>query len=121
MGEILGHLQPYSVWNYFEEICKYPRGSKKEEKIADYVISVGKKFNLETLRDSFGNVIIRKPASPGKENVKTVILQGHLDMVCEKNRDVQHNFDKDPIIPYIDANWVKAKGTTLGADNGIGV
>jgi len=121
MGDILGHLQPSSVWSYFEEICKYPRGSKKEERIADYVISVGKKFNLETLRDSFGNVIIRKPAFPGKENVKTVILQGHLDMVCEKNRDVQHNFDKDPIIPYIDGNWVKAKGTTLGADNGIGV
>jgi dipeptidase D len=121
MGEILGHLQPSSVWNYFEEICKYPRGSKKEGKIADYVLSVGKKLNLETFRDSFGNVIIRKPASPGKETAKPVILQGHLDMVCEKNRDVQHNFDKDPIIPYIDGNWVKAKGTTLGADNGIGV
>ncbi|HVO73375.1 MAG TPA: aminoacyl-histidine dipeptidase [Ignavibacteriaceae bacterium] len=121
MGEVLGHLQPSLIWNYFEEICKYPRGSKKEEKIADYVISVGKKLNLETFRDSFGNVIIRKPASPGKENVKPVILQGHLDMVCEKNRDVQHNFEKDPIHPYIDGNWVKAKGTTLGADNGIGV
>ncbi len=121
MGEILGHLQPSSLWNYFEEICKHPRPSKKEEKIANYILSIGKKLNLETFRDSFGNIIIRKPAAPGKENAKPIILQSHIDMVCEKNRDVQHDFDKDPIMPYIDGNWVKAKGTTLGADNGVGV
>ncbi len=121
MGEVLGHLKPSLVWKHFEELCKYPRCSKQEEKVAAYVKSFGQKINLETFTDSFGNVIIRKPATPGKENLKTVVLQGHLDMVCEKNRDVQHDFDKDPIQPYIDGGWVKAKGTTLGADNGIGV
>jgi dipeptidase D len=121
MGEILGHLNPQDVFNHFEEICKYPRPSKKEEKIAEYVKSVGKRNNLETLTDKFGNILIRKPASPGMEKLKTVCLQGHIDMVCEKNRDVEHDFDNDPIIPYVDGNWIKAKGTTLGADNGIGV
>jgi aminoacyl-histidine dipeptidase len=121
MGSVLGHLKPELVWNQFEEICKYPRPSKKEEKIAAYIESFGKKQNLETLRDDFGNVIIRKPATPGKENLKTVVLQGHIDMVAEKNRDVVHDFDNDPIQPYIDGEWVRAKGTTLGADNGIGV
>jgi dipeptidase D len=121
MGKILGHLKPSLIWEHFEEICKYPRPSKKEEKIAEYVFSVGKRNNLETFRDKFGNVIIRKPASPGYENRKTIVLQGHLDMVCEKNSDVTHDFDNEPIYPYIDNGWVKAKGTTLGADNGIGV
>ncbi len=121
MGEILGHLKPALVWNHFEEICKYPRPSKKEEKIAQYVISVGKRLGLEVERDKFGNILIRKPATPGMENRKTVTLQSHIDMVCEKNRDVEHDFDNDPIQPYIDGDWVKAKGTTLGADNGIGV
>ena len=121
MGEILGHLNPQDVFNHFEEICKYPRPSKKEEKIAEYVLSVGKRNNLETLRDKFGNILIRKAASPGMENLKTLALQGHIDMVCEKNRDVEHDFDNDPIIPYVDGEWIKAKGTTLGADNGIGV
>lgn len=121
MGSVLGHLKPELVWHHFEEICKYPRPSKKEEKIAGYVLSVGKRLGLKTERDKFGNIVIRKPAAQGKENVKTVVLQGHIDMVCEKNRDVEHDFDNDPIYPYIDGDWVKAKGTTLGADNGIGV
>jgi len=121
MGTVLGNLQPKLVWQHFEEICKYPRPSKKEEKIAEYVLSVGKRLGLPTERDKFGNILIRKPATPGKENFKTVVLQGHIDMVCEKNRDVEHDFDNDPIYPYIDGEWVKAKGTTLGADNGIGV
>jgi dipeptidase D len=121
MGKVLGHLKPELVWNYFEEICKYPRPSKKEEKIAEYVVSVGKRLGLQTEKDKFGNIVVRKPATPGKENLKTVVLQGHIDMVCEKNRDVKHDFDNDPIYPYIDGDWVKAKGTTLGADNGIGV
>jgi len=120
MGNVLGQLQPQLVWNYFEEICKYPRPSKKEEKIAEYVFSVGKKLGLQTEKDKFGNILIRKPATAGKENLKTVVLQSHIDMVCEKNRDVEHDFDNDPIEPYIDGDWVKAKGTTLGADNGIG-
>jgi dipeptidase D len=121
MGEILGHLKPSLVWKHFEELCKYPRCSKQEEKVAAYVRSVGERLNLEVLNDSFGNIVIKKPATSGKENLKTVVLQGHLDMVCEKNRDVQHNFDTDSIKPYVDGEWVKAKGTTLGADNGIGV
>ncbi|MCU0344792.1 MAG: aminoacyl-histidine dipeptidase [Ignavibacterium sp.] len=121
MGSVLGHLKPELVWYHFEEICKYPRPSKKEEKIAEYVVSVGKGLGFQTEKDKFGNILIRKPATPGYENRKTVALQGHIDMVCEKNRDVDHDFDNDPIYPYIDGDWVKAKGTTLGADNGIGV
>jgi dipeptidase D len=121
MGNVLGHLEPKLVWNHFEEICKYPRPSKKEEKIAEYVVSVGKRLGLETEKDKFGNILIRKAATKGKENLKTVVLQSHIDMVCESNRGVEHDFDNDPIQPYIDGDWVKAKGTTLGADNGIGV
>lgn len=121
MGTVLGHLKPELVWYHFEEICQYPRPSKKEEKVAEYIVSVGKRLGLQTEKDKFGNILIRKPATPGYENRKTVALQGHIDMVCEKNRDVEHDFDKDPIYPYIDGDWVKAKGTTLGADNGIGV
>lgn len=121
MGEILGHLKPELLWNHFEELCKIPRPSRKEEKAAQYVISVAKKNNLEYATDDFGNVVIRKPAAPGKENLTPVIMQGHLDMVAEKNSDVAHDFDKDPIQPYVDGDWVKAKGTTLGSDNGIGV
>lgn len=121
MGNVLGHLKPELVWNHFEEICKYPRPSKKEEKIAAHIVSIGKKLGLETIQDKFGSILIRKPATPGFENRKTVVLQSHIDMVCEKNRGVEHDFDNDPIQPYIDGEWVKAKGTTLGADNGIGV
>ena len=84
MDSILGHLKPALVWKYFEEICNFPRPSKKEEKVAEYIFSVGKKLNLETVKDSFGNIIIRKPATSGKENLKTVVLQGHIDMVCEQ-------------------------------------
>jgi len=121
MGEILGQLQPNLLWNHFEELCAIPRPSRKEEKVAQYVISVAKKNNLEYATDDFGNVVIRKSATHGKENLIPVVMQGHLDMVAEKNADVKHDFDKDPIQPYVDGDWVKAKGTTLGADNGIGV
>ncbi len=121
MGEILGQLKPNLLWNHFEELCKIPRPSRKEEKVAQYVISVAKKNNLQYATDDFGNVVIRKPATPGKENLIPVVMQGHLDMVAEKNADVKHDFDKDPILPYIDGDWVKAKGTTLGGDNGVGV
>jgi len=121
MSAVLGQLKPELVWKYFEGMCNHPRPSKNEGKVADYIFSVGKSLNLETLRDTFGNVIIKKPATKGKENLKTVVLQGHMDMVAEKNRGVEHDFDNDPIQPYIDGEYVKAKGTTLGADNGIGV
>ena len=121
MGEILGQLKPNLLWNHFEELCAIPRPSRKEEKVAQYVISVAKKNNLQFATDDFGNIVIRKPATPGKENLIPVVMQGHLDMVPEKNSDVAHDFDKDPIQPYVDGDWVKAKGTTLGSDNGIGV
>lgn len=114
-------LKPASVFHYFAEICKVPRPSKKEEKIIAYLKAFGEQHNLETKVDEAGNVLIKKPATPGKENLKTVILQSHVDMVCEKNSDVQHDFLKDPIEIVIDGDWMKANGTTLGADNGIGV
>lgn len=121
MTRILSNLKPELVWKHFEEITKHPRPSKNENKVVEYVLSVVKNLGLEYKQDSFGNILVKKPATKGKENLKTVCLQGHLDMVCEKNRDVQHDFDKDPIQIYVDGDWVKAKGTTLGADNGIGV
>lgn len=121
MGQKLGHLNPELLWNHFEEICNIPHPSRKEQKVAQYVISVAKRNGLEYSTDDFGNVVIRKKATPGKENLVPVVLQGHLDMVAEKNSDVAHDFDKDPIQPYVDGDWVKAKGTTLGSDNGIGV
>lgn len=114
-------LEPARVYHYFEEICQIPRPSKKEDQIANYLLDFGKKHNLEAFRDATGNVIIRKPATKGMENLKSVVLQSHIDMVCEKNSDTVHDFDKDPIKPYIADEWVKAKGTTLGADDGIGV
>lgn len=121
MGNILGKLKPTLLWDHFEELCRIPRPSRKEQKVAEYVISVAKRNNLESSVDDFGNIVIRKPATSGMENRQTVVLQGHLDMVAEKNSDVSHDFDNDPIQPYIDGEWVKAKGTTLGSDNGIGV
>ena len=114
-------LQPTSVWKYFLEICQVPRPSKKEEKAIAYLLEAGKKLGLETKRDTIGNVLISKPATKGKENVTPVIFQSHMDMVCEKNSDTVFNFDTDPIQPYIDGEWIKAKGTTLGADDGIGM
>lgn len=114
-------LKPAGVFRYFEEICQVPRPSKKEEKIIAYLKAFGEKHHLETNVDEAGNVLIKKPATPGKENLKTVVLQSHIDMVCEKNNDVKHDFLTDPIETEIDGEWLKAKGTTLGADNGIGV
>lgn len=114
-------LKPTEIWKYFDEITKIPRASKKEEKIIEYLLDFAKEHKLDAEKDEFGNVIIRKPATKGKENSKTVILQSHSDMVCEKNADTEHNFDTDPIQTYIDGDWVKAKGTTLGGDDGIGI
>lgn len=121
MGIILGGLKPELLWNHFEEICSIPHPSRKEQKLAQYVLGFAKNNNLEFETDDFGNIVIRKPATPGFESKIPVVLQGHLDMVAEKNNDVTHDFDKDPIQPYVDGDWVKAHGTTLGSDNGIGV
>lgn len=115
------NLEPNIVWNYFHEITQIPRPSKKEDKIRAYLQEVGAKLNLPTKTDEAGNVLISKPATPGYEMKDTVILQAHMDMVCEKNNDVEHNFEVDPINTFIDEDWIKAKGTTLGADNGIGM
>ena len=114
-------LQPTDLWNYFYEITQIPRPSKKEGKILAYLLDFAQKHNLEAKQDKAGNVLITKPATPGKEGTPTVVLQSHVDMVCEKNNDVTHNFETDPIETIIDGDWVKANGTTLGADNGVGV
>ncbi len=113
-------LKPIRVWNYFTEICKIPRASKKEEKIRYYLIEFAKVHHLSYKVDKTGNVLISKP-STSKQNIPAVVLQSHMDMVCEKNSDSKHNFDTDPIIPIVEDGWVKATGTTLGADNGIGM
>ena len=121
MNEHLLDLQPTSTWSFFKDILVIPRPSKKEEQIIAYLLEFGKKYNLETLQDEIGNVLIRKPATPGMENRKSVVLQSHVDMVGEKNSDKVHDFEKDPIDTFIKDNWVYANGTTLGADCGIGI
>lgn len=117
----LENLQPTEVWKYFSEILEIPRPSKKEEKIIEYLLNFAQEQKLEALKDDAGNVLIRKPATKGMEDRASVILQSHVDMVCEKNSDVEHDFDADPINAFIDGEWVTAKGTTLGADDGIGI
>lgn len=114
-------LTPASVWNYFEEITQVPRPSKKEEKILAYLVDFATKNGLEYKRDEIGNIVIIREASKGKEGASTVVLQNHVDMVCEKNSDVVKNFETDPIDIYVDGDWLKARGTTLGADCGIGM
>lgn len=114
-------LEPKQVWNFFYDITQIPRPSKKEKRIIEFMSEFGKKHNLETLVDETGNVIIKKPATKGMENRKGVILQTHLDMVPQKNSDKKHDFEKDPIEATVDGEWVRANGTTLGSDNGIGV
>ena len=114
-------IQPNEVWQIFDQMLQIPRPSKYEKKIQDWAVGFGKKLGLETTKDEAGNVIIRKGATPGFENRKGVILQGHLDMVPQKNSDKVHDFTSDPIEARIDGEWVTANGTTLGADNGIGV
>ncbi len=121
MNTELLNLEPKNVWKNFVELTKVPRPSKKEEGIIAYMKKWGEDRNLETFVDHIGNVIIRKPATSGMENRMGIILQGHLDMVPQKNNDVVHDFEKDPIQAYVDGDWVTAKGTTLGADNGMGV
>lgn len=119
--KVLENLQPQPIWNYFEGICQVPRPSKKEEKIIRFLLDFAHENNLEAKQDEIGNVLICKPATGGMENSPIVILQSHMDMVCEKNSDKVHDFDIDPISPLIEGGWVTADGTTLGADCGIGM
>jgi dipeptidase D len=115
------NLEPKQLWNFFHDLTQIPRPSKKEQNIIKYMVAFGKEHNLDTMVDKVGNVIIRKPATKGMEDRKTVIFQTHLDMVPQKNSDKKHDFSLDPIETVIDGEWVRANGTTLGSDNGIGV
>jgi dipeptidase D len=115
------NLEPKLVWKHFDEIRKIPRCSKHEEKIREYIVNFAKKQGLKTKVDQIGNVVIAKPATSGMEHKPTIILQGHMDMVCEKNSDVKFDFSKDPIQLKINGDLLTANGTTLGADNGIGL
>ncbi len=118
---VLSELKPEIVWNHFETLTKIPRTSKHEEKVVEFVKNFAGKFGLETKQDEVGNVLVRKPATSGHENVPGVVLQSHLDMVGVKAPDSDHDFMKDPIPLKIEGNYLRTKGTTLGADNGIGV
>src|SRR5690554_8151323 len=121
MQEIL-NLEPQNIWKNFYELNQVPRPSKKKEKVIQFMMDFGKKLNLETIQDKVGNVIIKKPASTGMENRKTIVLQSHLDMVCQKNNDVDFDFDTQAIQMYVDTDgFLKAKGTTSCAYDGIGV
>ena len=120
MNEIQ-NLNPQCIWKNFYALTQVPRPSGHLEKIQQFLLDFGKQAGVEAMKDEAGNIIFRKPASPGMENRKGVILQAHMDMVPQKTPESQHNFETDPIEPWIDGEWVKAKGTTLGADNGLGV
>jgi dipeptidase D len=117
----LKNLEPAMIWHYFDEICKVPRPSKHEEKMIDFLLRFAVLHNLEAKKDDAGNVVLKKPGTKGLENSSSVILQSHMDMVCEKNEGVIHDFLKDPIVPILDNGWVRAQNTTLGADCGIGM
>lgn len=121
MSKKIQDLNPKSVWNHFYELTQIPRPTGHTQAVQDYVVNFGRNLGLEVVRDKVGSVLIKKAASKGMESAPTVILQAHLDMVPQKNSDVAHDFLKDPIDAYIDGDKVKARSTTLGADNGIGV
>lgn len=121
MSDVLKALQPRKVFEYFEVISNIPRGSGNERVISDYMVKFATDLGLEVKQDEAYNIYIKKPATPGYENAPTVILQGHLDMVCEKNKETVHDFEKDGLELYIEGDWIGAKGTTLGADNGIAI
>jgi len=120
MSDLL-KLEPALVWKYFYEITRVPRPSKKEGKIIAYLENFAKTNGFEYKKDEAGNIVIIKPAAKGYENRKTIVLQSHVDMVCEKNSDKEFDFENDPIEAYVEDGWVKAKGTTLGGDDGIGM
>ena len=121
MSNELRKLEPISLWNKFADLNAVPRPSKKEERIIEFIKAFGNSLGLETFEDQIRNVIIRKPATPGMENRKSIVLQSHLDMVHQKNNETVFDFDVQGIEMFVDNDWIKAKGTTLGADNGIGV
>ncbi|MGA9568375.1 MAG: aminoacyl-histidine dipeptidase [Candidatus Korobacteraceae bacterium] len=121
MTSALLDLEPKEVWKHFDVLAATPRPSTKEAAARSYVLSRAKALGLESTQDAAGNVVVRKPARPGRENATPTLLQGHLDMVCEKNEGTPHNFDTDPIKLVRDGDWLKADGTTLGSDNGVGV
>lgn len=121
MSNEIRSLEPKALWNNFADLNEVPRPSKKEEKVRQFMVGFGENLNLETIVDPVGNVIIKKPASEGMENRKTIVMQSHLDMVCQKNNDTDFDFDTQGIEMFVDGDWVKARGTTLGADNGLGV
>ena len=114
-------LEPKALWKQFAKVCSIPHPSKHEEKIRQYVIGFAEEHGLEYRHDTVGNVVVCKPAAAGYEGHPTVVLQAHMDMVPQKNSDLKFNFETDPIQPYVDGEWVKARGTTLGADDGMGV
>jgi dipeptidase D len=114
-------LRPKSLWKYFHSVCGIPHCSGSEKALGDFVLAAAKARGCAANRDAAGNVLIEVPATKGREKSPVVVLQGHLDMVCEKNSATKHDFERDPIKPFVDGDWVKAEGTTLGADNGIGV
>jgi len=121
MSQEVRQLEPKVVWNKFADLNEVPRPSKKEERVIQFMLEFGTSLGLETFSDTVGNVIIRKQATVGMEDRKKIILQSHLDMVHQKNADTDFDFDTEGIKMYIDGDWVKARGTTLGADNGLGV
>jgi len=117
----LSELTPVELWKHFDQILTIPRGSKNEGRIREYVVSVAENRNLDCIVDDTGNIVIRKPGTAGLESAPGIVLQCHLDMVNEKNSDVEHDFNRDPIRPVLDGSYLQADGTTLGADNGIGI
>lgn len=121
MSQEIRNLEPKVLWNKFADLNAVPRPSKREERVIEFMKNFGNSLGLETIEDEIHNVIIRKPATPGMEDRKPIVLQGHLDMVCQKNNDTVFDFDTQGIDMYVDGDWVRAKGTTLGADNGLGV
>jgi len=121
MSQEIRNLEPKALWNKFADLNEVPRPSKKEERVIEFMKNFGNSLGLETFEDDIRNVIIRKPATPGMENRKAIVMQGHLDMVHQKNADTVFDFDTQGIDMYVDGDWVRARGTTLGADNGLGV
>lgn len=121
MPDTITHLEPQLVWKYFTNISRIPRCSKEEKAIAEYIISVAAQFGLDYTHDTVGNIVVRKPGTPGNEHAPILVLQAHMDMVCEKDSDKVHDFSRDPIEFMLKGDWLYANQTTLGADNGIGV
>ena len=121
MNPDIASLEPKEIWSNFSRLNAVPRASKKEEAVRQFIKNFGRDLNLDIEEDEVGNILIRKPASPGMSERKTVVMQAHLDMVHQKNADIDFDFEQQGIDMYVDGDWVRARGTTLGADNGLGV